>query len=325
MPRCETLIITQSSDVTAEVVMQQLRSEAHSIFRFNFDLFDHYKFSLSDTNFEITDPVARVVDLSNLKKAYFRKPGRSVKAVDNVWYSHEELWQSMRLLVFLLWRYKKLVLVEPYCDSTRLDKFAQSQAAAPFFEVPGNYFVYRRRHPVFDAGKPLVVKALVRDWSDGSLFTTKIEAPDHLDIENYGWFLQDYVLAPKDLTVVYVRGRLFCWSLDRTFLDDTVDWRAYRTPDGEVAKHWQFVEPNADFSDRVRAFMRAVQLDYGRLDFLWDGLKRFVFCEVNPNGQFAWLDLENKHGLIDAVATEISPATPVNPIPYFPFTYIEAP
>jgi len=60
--------------------------------------------------------------------------------------------------------------------------------------------------------------------------------------------------------------------------------------------------------------MDDLKLSFGRLDFLLDDEKRYWFCEVNPNGQFAWLDLSGEYGLLQAVINEISPSTEHNPI-----------
>jgi hypothetical protein len=71
----------------------------------------------------------------------------------------------------------------------------------------------------------------------------------------------------------------------------------------------------AYLSAAILKYMAILKLDYGRFDFLLDEQKRYWFCEVNPNGQFAWLDLGGEHGLLDAVVREISPHTPRHPIP----------
>ncbi len=65
----------------------------------------------------------------------------------------------------------------------------------------------------------------------------------------------------------------------------------------------------------AKGYMKALRLDYGRLDFLLDADNRYWFCEVNPNGQFAWLDLDDAHGLLSSITEEISPATNTFPPP----------
>ena len=65
----------------------------------------------------------------------------------------------------------------------------------------------------------------------------------------------------------------------------------------------------------IKQYMKILHLDFGRLDFLLDDRALYWFCEVNPNGQFAWLDLNNEHGLLTAVIGEICPTTQLHPIP----------
>ncbi len=56
------------------------------------------------------------------------------------------------------------------------------------------------------------------------------------------------------------------------------------------------------------------QLAFGTAGFLDDG-SRYVFLEVNPNGQQGWLDTEGKHGLLTKIISEGSPLTACHPIP----------
>jgi hypothetical protein len=62
--------------------------------------------------------------------------------------------------------------------------------------------------------------------------------------------------------------------------------------------------------------MDDLKLSFGRLDFLLDDEERYWFCEVNPNGQFAWLDLSGEFGVLQAIVNEISPSTDHHSIPH---------
>ena len=54
----------------------------------------------------------------------------------------------------------------------------------------------------------------------------------------------------------------------------------------------------------IRGFMAEAGLSFGRFDFIRkDGVLHFL--EVNPNGQWAWLDEKNEHGLVTLVADAI--------------------
>ncbi len=51
--------------------------------------------------------------------------------------------------------------------------------------------------------------------------------------------------------------------------------------------------------------MKEAHLDFGRLDFSIDKAGKIWFLEVNPNGQFAWMDLDGRAGILEKVALEI--------------------
>ena len=54
--------------------------------------------------------------------------------------------------------------------------------------------------------------------------------------------------------------------------------------------------------------MSDLGLHYGRLDLLFTG-EDYYFLEVNPNGEWAWLDFYGEIGLLGTMIEEISPRT----------------
>ncbi len=59
--------------------------------------------------------------------------------------------------------------------------------------------------------------------------------------------------------------------------------------------------------------MQDMCLHYGRFDFLQAG-NTYYFLEVNPNGEWGWLDPSGDVGIVDALARELSPDTPCHPL-----------
>jgi len=140
------------------------------------------------------------------------------------------------------------------------------------------------------------VKPLTADFiADYKILFTTRAVPSELD-PAYPWLLQEEVIASHDVTVVYVSGQCFGFGLDRSTFSG-VDWRKHINREELAWKPW-----NLSVSDEknICAFMESAKLDFGRLDFLacGDGLQ---FLEVNPNGQWAWLDEDGAHGIFDAV------------------------
>src|SRR5260370_4461375 len=95
------------------------------------------------------------------------------------------------------------------------------QLASRYFRVPKWKIVKSHRAT---APSPVVAKALVTDFvEDYRVFYTTPVTPESLDL-SFPWFLQQRVDAQLDLTVVYVAGRCFGFSLDRKSFPG-VDWR----------------------------------------------------------------------------------------------------
>lgn len=315
MPHEETTIIfTNSHDATVDLLLNHLPSKHDRIFRFNFDLYTKYDVCFSAKECTIVDPIGRQVNLRNIKKAYYRKPMMQAHVTAVKDYVEGELWASYRSLLYWLWEEEKIVLVEPFTEKARINKFYQLRIAQEFFQVPPFMFTTRLNHR-YPPWEQSVVKSLTGGQiGDRMLFTTLVE-PRQLD-PSYPWFLQQYIDATLDITVVFVRGKIFSFQLRRDFLEETVDFRA---PGEETWNKWQYCKLPEHFNDSITSYMEKLRLDYGRLDFLMSDNEQMYFCEVNPNGQFAWLDLENTVGLLGTIATEISPSTEVFSIPFNPF------
>jgi ATP-grasp ribosomal peptide maturase len=84
-----------------------------------------------------------------------------------------------------------------------------------------------------------------------------------------------------------------------------VDWRT----DYESLSY-ELIEPPADVLTGVRELMRVLGLRYGALDFVISPDGRWTFLEINPTGQFGWI--ENKTGapLLDHLADLLAKGSP---------------
>lgn len=310
-----TFIFTNSHDVTADLLVSKLGNER--VFRFNFNLWQDYKLLLTPSGFEIENPVGRKVTDREVAKFYWRKPMRwkhmtpGLELSDRVNYIEEELWYMMRELVNLLWSRDRLVLVEPFADM-RCGKVMQAQAASRYFNVPPFKCVFGSSHQL-RRGHKSVVKSLSSTRIDKTsvFYTTAVEESE-LD-PSVPWMIQDLVVAEKDVTIAFVREQAFSFSLARhRFIDRTLDWREIATE--YVTDEWLVHRLPAEIERRIFALMADLRLQYGRIDMLLAG-DVYYFLEVNPNGEWGWLDAAGRYGLLDKIIEEISPDTQIHPIP----------
>jgi hypothetical protein len=312
------LLYTNSYDGTSDLVVDRLGTE--NVFRLNFDLWRDYRIEITPDGFEICNPLGRSLRLEDVSKVYWRKPAPTLEIFPERGLSPEdcymegELWYALRDLVNLLWQKGRLTLVEPFAEH-RIGKLVQMNVARKFFEVPA--WKFTRGNPWGEKeAEPAVVKSLTlnRVADRSVIYATKI-APQELD-PGAPWFLQDYVEAVADVTVVFVRGELFAFELERNFTARSIDWREVSLePD---APPWRPHVLPERIATAVRDYMAMLSLHYGRLDFLLGASGRYAFLEVNPHGEWGWLDPHGEGGVLEAILRTVSPATPLHPLPVTP-------
>jgi len=295
------LILTHSQDQTTDMVMAHLGS--WPVFRFNMDLWRDYRWSVNDIDYRLEDPLGRVCHSSNVRAVYLRKLMFDPPRIDLPASGNEEAWcreevrQVWHGIHDLALHDGLLALVHP-SPTGRWTKVRQMRVAKQFFRIPAWELFHGKAARDFTR---IVVKTQgSQPPAVGSVVMVREVAMQQLSHE-YPWFVQQMVSsATHDVTVVYVRGRTFAFECNRESFAGA-DCRL-PTAIGDVAWRRCELTPKEEFS--ILNFMQMTGYSFGRLDFLRDkdGL---WFLEINPNGQFAWLDVDGSEGLLKAVANEI--------------------
>ena len=290
------LLITNSIDDTSDEIVRRVGSDR--VFRFNIDLWQDYEIQVDGDGFRLADPSRRCCASEQIKAAYVRKPTFNNR-IDVPAGGCQEAWLRAQILTFTQEIYNwcrdaGLVRLVEKGAQRRFGKFSQLWLAKRYFSVPQWLFV--RSSEAFRFEPPAISKPLTAEFVEDyrMLFTTCVD-PELLD-SSCPWMLQKQVEADADVTVVYVAGKCFGFSLDRRSFDG-VDWRKH--VNNQKLPWHRYALTSAD-EDALRNFMREAHLDFGRFDFLLQG-KILHFLEVNPNGQWAWLDENGSEGVFDAV------------------------
>jgi len=300
------LLLTRKLSGTSDMLMGVFAERGVPAFRFNFDLYDHYQFSWTGGGFHIEDPLGRVCDSRDVTEMVFYKGLFAIDEPCEIDQGHEETkWIKSWLdtLYHSFWRWgadRGLVrLIHPY--SVSCTKTKQMEVARDYFPVP-DWMLHFGFEPT---SRNVIAKNLIgRIFESGSALMAGIVDRAQLD-PHYPWFTQDVAPGTHDATVLYVDGRVHPFQF-ATPRGDLADWRITQ---GTDANQWVPWEAPAGFDDRVHAFMDRLHLKFGRLDFIVGGDEP-QFLEVNPSGQFGWLDDEEHltlhHEVADAV---LDPAT----------------
>jgi hypothetical protein len=295
------LILSHSEDITTDIVLDHLQDL--DVFRFNMDLWKDYEWQVDGHTFLLRDPTGRTCRDEDthavyLRKLFFNPPLIDVPAggSEEAWTRGEveALWLGIRDLAM---ETNRLALVHP-SPYGRWNKIRQMRVAARFFRVPEWSAFHSKSCPMM---APIVVKSFGQSHiGGGGLLMVREVEPENLSPE-FPWFVQKTVTrATHDVTVACVGGQLFAYQLSRKLFEG----QDCRHPTTMNDLPWEPCDLSVGEAESIREFMKATGLTFGRMDFLRDD-DGLWFLEINPNGQFAWLDPHGKNGLLNAVADAI--------------------
>ncbi len=185
------------------------------------------------------------------------------------------------------------------CQSNKYGKLRQLLVAKKHFRVAPWHFFHGALPEELTDGRWVVKSNTATPIGKNKAFFVKEVDPAALDL-SYPWFVQERIDGEEEVTVVYVDGKTYAASAPR------------RSFDGEDSRKSIFISqaawPRCELSPAeeraIKGFMDETGYRFGRFDFIRkDG--ELWFLELNPNGQWAWLDEKNEHGLVSMVADAI--------------------
>ncbi|MBI4906996.1 MAG: hypothetical protein HY820_25440 [Acidobacteria bacterium] len=150
--------------------------------------------------------------------------------------------------------------------------------------------------------KPTRSGHVVKDGADHAIYTSQL-LESHLDeLDSARWSPSIYqALIPKryDVRVTFVGERCFAAAIDsQTDPAARIDWR--QTDNPELPHHP--IQLPGDLEAALHRLMRLLSLTFGAIDLVLTPSGEYVFLEVNPSGQWLWLDDMLHLGITDAVA-----------------------
>ena len=156
-------------------------------------------------------------------------------------------------------------------------------AAQSFGEsLNGNRFIYKTLTPYINPTGQVTYTTIV-DRDTISDFTKGVAATPCM--------FQEFIEKERELRITVVGDNMFPVSIDsNNSLDTSIDWR--QTIFDDIYSAWKIDDV---FRAKVLSLHRELGLVYGAYDFIIDKRGDIVFLEVNPAGQWMWL--ENRLGL----------------------------
>ena len=154
--------------------------------------------------------------------------------------------------------------------------------------------------------------------NDSVVFTTSLKSEDLEDLDGLEYCpmtFQERVPKKLELRATVVGDRVFTASIDPSLLARAEhDWRREGE---ELSEHWHPYDLPEEVAGRLLGMMDFFDLNYGAFDLIVTPDERHVFLEVNPIGEYFWLDLHPGLSISDAIADVLldrAPRRTRNPI-----------
>jgi len=161
--------------------------------------------------------------------------------------------------------------------------------------VPETARVFLKTHGPQVVVKPLASGYIERDRleDDSQIYTSAISMAQHGLIERLPGcpvLFQELVAKKIDVRLIVVDNQMMAVGLEAKDAGGHQRLDIRRNEMRDVA--YSVVNVPTSVADGVLRMMHGYKLRFGAFDFAIDQNDQWVFFELNPNGQWAWLDLE---------------------------------
>lgn len=167
-----------------------------------------------------------------------------------------------------------------------------------------------------DCSSGVIVKTLSGETitdEEGSktIYTHLLDQKDLInldEIKNCPTFFQEYIQKDIELRITVIGEKVFAISIDARESDNSnIDWRRGLTS-GKI-KYSLYALPE-NINRLCVQMTRSLGLSFGAIDMIKTKEDEYVFLEINPNGQWLWLEIETgvaiSKALIDLFRLRIS-------------------
>ncbi|WP_293103184.1 hypothetical protein [Moorena sp. SIO3I6] len=138
------------------------------------------------------------------------------------------------------------------------------------------------------------------------VFTNPVTAEDLEHVEGLRFCpmtFQEKVPKALELRTTIVGHRIFTAAVDSQSLEgSTFDWRKEGRA---LVKSWKAYDFPEEVEKKLLKLMAYFGLNYGAIDIILTPDGRYVFLEVNPVGEFFWLETFSPHFPISQAIAEI--------------------
>lgn len=292
------LVVSNRDDLTADWLILELEARATPFKRFNTEDYPENVRLIwrdGDARFEFSDGVVALADVVAI---WYRRPVlprvAALPAARQEWAAREA-----REALDGVWRtYPGRFINRPECNQLASLKPEQlARARRHGFRVPttlvtndataASDFVVEHHQVIC---KPLYSGRVPGGEQESLFFTTLLDEQARQAVAELGpepYLFQELIEKQYDVRVTVIGDEAFAVRIDsQSDPESRVDWR--KGAPGAAAHYIE--ELPDDLSSRCIRFVRDYGLSFGAIDLARAKNGGYVFFEINPNGQWAWIE-----------------------------------
>lgn len=278
------LIITCSYDKTIDYIIEKNKYRAN-FFRFNVDLFANYGITISNSYWEISYR-NNTINSNTTLSIYYRKP--TFPDTSDFAPEYRRIINSDILAIIdgLANSFSGVVLTKPYLLRQAENKIFQLIYAKSHSILMPKSFIGNNDHwkCINDQRiiKPISVGKIETSSGIAIIQTNLMHENDSYDSpELTPVYIQEYIKKSFEVRITVVDDDFFAVKI---VSDNMIDWRAGNN------NQYEIIDIPIEIKKCIKMMMKDFQLRFGAIDYIVDIDGKWYFLEINPNGQWQWLE-----------------------------------
>lgn len=322
------LVISSSTDAHVNPITEKLKGLGVSVIRLDTDLL-----ACKDISLRIT-PTSEMgtlfdrtsLDLRDVTAVWYRRPktvdlSKFALSRDGLSFARDEWLATLRGLYAFL--DKALWVSPPHRIRVAENKVLQLRLAKEIGFVVPRTLITNNKQDAVEFWKRLEGKVVVKSIGFGwfyvnddkesgivrSVMTNLLDRTwlDNLDsLQVAPVLFQEAIPKLYELRITVIGGRVFAAKIDSQSSElARIDWRR----DASNVSYSTYKLPG-DLEEKSKEIVHRLGLQFGAIDVIRTPSGKYVFLEINPNGQFLWLESKASLPLSDAMARLLSGLAP---------------
>ena len=299
------LLITNRDDITSDFIVNGLNKESIEYYRLNTEDISSgvsVSFDMTRNEYLLWDSKKNIgVDLNKIESVYFRRPKLPVLEEEGM--SHGELKFAQSEYAYTLEGLYKILADRYWVNNIYAIREAENKlyqlrlAQHIGFKIPETIVTSmpNKAKEFIDSHGDCIVKplktGLVEDTdSQKYIFTTELPSTESIQVDRIRYcptLIQTKIDKAYDIRVTMVGDMIFPARIDSQAFDETkVDWRK-----GErIDLHYERLELPGNINRKCKLLLKQLKLHFGAIDLVCDKNGVIFFLEINPNGQWGWIE-----------------------------------